>query len=160
AGRRRRRRQGRRGATAQAAHPAGRGDGSLRGLAGAARAAHAASPDGAAVRHRGPGGGGSGRDAGRTASALSRALRSCGRRGGGRAPVWTELQIEVAAEAADLRAGVGAELTGGVGVRGAGTLERAAAGRALIVAHCPPDDADAVVEAIGEACRRATEGGF
>src|SRR3954469_21810680 len=74
--------------------------------------------------------------------------------------VWTELQIDVAAEAVDLLASVVAELTDGVEVRDTGTLERAAPGRALIVAHCPPEAADAVVEAIGEACRRATEGGF
>jgi ribosomal protein L11 methyltransferase len=74
--------------------------------------------------------------------------------------VWTELQIDVAAEAADLLASVVAEMTGGVEVRDAGTLARAGAGRALIVAHCAPDDADTVVEAIGEACRRAGEGGF
>jgi len=75
-------------------------------------------------------------------------------------PTWTELQIEVAAEAGELVASAVAELTGGVEVRDAGTLLRAGAGRALVVTQCAPADADAVVAAALETCARARASGL
>jgi ribosomal protein L11 methyltransferase len=73
---------------------------------------------------------------------------------------WTELQIEVAVEAAELLASAVAELTGGVEVRDAGTLLRAGAGRALIVTQVAPADADAVLAAALETCARARDAGL
>jgi ribosomal protein L11 methyltransferase len=75
-------------------------------------------------------------------------------------PVWTELQIEVGAEAAELVASAVSELTGGVEVRDAGTLLRAGAGRALVVTQCAPDAADDVVAAALETCARAQDAGL
>jgi len=73
---------------------------------------------------------------------------------------WTELSIEVAAEAAELVASEVAELTGGVEVRDAGTLVRAAEGRAAIVAQCAPEAADAVLAAALDTCARARAAGL
>jgi ribosomal protein L11 methyltransferase len=75
-------------------------------------------------------------------------------------PVWTELQIEVAAEAAELVASAVSELTGGVEVRDAGTLLKAGAGRALVVTQCAPSAADDVVAAALETCARAEDAGL
>jgi ribosomal protein L11 methyltransferase len=74
--------------------------------------------------------------------------------------VWTELQIEVAAEAAEVVADAIGELTGGVELRDAGTIIRAGAGRALLVTQCAPDDAEAVVAAVRETCDRARAAGL
>jgi ribosomal protein L11 methyltransferase len=73
---------------------------------------------------------------------------------------WTELQIEVAVEAAELLASAVAELTGGVEVRDAGTLLRAGAGRALVVTQVAPADADAVLAAALDTCARARAAGL
>ena len=73
---------------------------------------------------------------------------------------WTELSIEVGAEAAELVASEVAELTGGVEVRDAGTLLRAAEGRAAIVAQCTPEAADDVLAAAMETCARARAAGL
>jgi ribosomal protein L11 methyltransferase len=73
---------------------------------------------------------------------------------------WTELLIEVAAEAAELVASEVSELTGGVEVRDAGTLLRAGEGRALIVTQCAPADAAAVLAAVEDTCARARAAGL
>ena len=73
---------------------------------------------------------------------------------------WTELAIEVAAEAAELVASEVSELTGGVEVRDAGTLLRVGEGRALIVTQCAPADAAAVLAAVEDTCVRAREAGL
>jgi len=74
--------------------------------------------------------------------------------------VWSELQIEVPAAAAELVASAVAELTGGVEVRDADTIIRAGGGRALVVAQCAPDDAQAVLDAVDETCARARAAGL
>jgi len=73
--------------------------------------------------------------------------------------VWTEVQIEVAPEAAELLASAVGELTGGVEVRDAGTIIRADAGRALVIAQCTAEDLDGVLAAVEETCDRARQGG-
>ena len=73
---------------------------------------------------------------------------------------WTELQIEVAAEVAELVASEVSELSGGVEVRDAGTLLRAGEGRAVIVTQCAPELADEVLAAVEETCARARAGGL
>jgi ribosomal protein L11 methyltransferase len=73
---------------------------------------------------------------------------------------WTELQIEVAAEAAELVASEVAELTGGVEVRDAGTLLRAGEGRAVVVTQCAPESADEVLAAAMDTCARARDAGL
>lgn len=74
--------------------------------------------------------------------------------------VFTELQLEIAAEAAELLASEVSELTGGVEVRDAGTLLRAGEGRAVIVAQCAPEAADEVLAAALETCDRARAAGL
>jgi ribosomal protein L11 methyltransferase len=74
--------------------------------------------------------------------------------------VWTELAIEVASEASELVATAVSELTGGVEVRDAGTLLKAAAGRALVVTQCAPEEADAVLAAVEETCAAARGAGL
>ena len=73
---------------------------------------------------------------------------------------WTELQIEIAAEATELLASEISELTGGVEVRDTGTLLRAGEGRAVIVAQCAPEAADEVLAAIEDTCARARAAGL
>jgi ribosomal protein L11 methyltransferase len=73
---------------------------------------------------------------------------------------WTELQIEVAAEAAELVASEVSELTGGVEVRDAGTLLRAGEGRAVVVTQCAPEAADEVLAAVEDVCARARDAGL
>jgi ribosomal protein L11 methyltransferase len=68
---------------------------------------------------------------------------------------FTELQIEIASEAAELIASVVSDLTGGVEVRDGGTLLRAPEGRALVVTQCPPEQAEEVLAAVEEACANA-----
>jgi ribosomal protein L11 methyltransferase len=74
---------------------------------------------------------------------------------GPRAGTWTELQIEVAIEAAELVASAVAEVTGGVEVRDAGTLLRADVGRALIVTQFAPQLAADVLAVVEETCAGA-----
>jgi ribosomal protein L11 methyltransferase len=76
------------------------------------------------------------------------------------ATTFTELQIEVAAEAAELVASEVSELTGGVEVRDAGTLVRAGEGRAVVVTQCAPEAAEEVLAAALETCARAREAGL
>ena len=74
---------------------------------------------------------------------------------------FTELQIEIAAEAAELLASVVSELTGGVEVRDAGTLLRAPRrARAAWSRSARPSEADAVLAAVEEACARARAAGL
>ena len=73
---------------------------------------------------------------------------------------FAELQIEVAAEAAELVATEVAELAGGVEVRDAGTLVRAGEGRAVVVTQCAPEAAEEVLAAALETCARAREAGL
>jgi ribosomal protein L11 methyltransferase len=75
-------------------------------------------------------------------------------------PTFTELQIEVAAEAAELVASVISELTGGVEVRDAGTLLRASEGRVAVVTQCAPEAAEEVLAAALETCARARDAGL
>jgi ribosomal protein L11 methyltransferase len=74
--------------------------------------------------------------------------------------VWTELQIDVAAEAAEILASAVGELTGGVEIRDGDTIVRADAGRSVIVAQCAPADVDAVLAAIDETCARTRAAGL
>jgi ribosomal protein L11 methyltransferase len=74
--------------------------------------------------------------------------------------IWTELAIEVAAEASELLASAVSELTGGVEVRDAGTLLKAGAGRVVIVTQCAPEDAGGVLAAVEETCAAAREAGL
>lgn len=64
--------------------------------------------------------------------------------------MWTEIQIETTEDGADLLAASLAELTGGVEIRDAQTLISAQAGRAVVVALCPPDQAEEVLAAADE----------
>jgi ribosomal protein L11 methyltransferase len=64
--------------------------------------------------------------------------------------MWTEIQIETTEDGADLLAASLAELTGGVEIRDAQTLISAKQGRAVVVALCPPDQADEVLTAADE----------
>jgi ribosomal protein L11 methyltransferase len=73
---------------------------------------------------------------------------------------FAELQIEVAAEAAELVASEVSELTGGVEVRDAGTLLRAGEGRAVIVTQCAPEGADEVLALALDVCARARDAGL
>ena len=75
-------------------------------------------------------------------------------------PVWIEVQIEVALEAAELVAEAVGEITGGVEVRDSGTLIRAGAGRAAIVALCEPVRVGELFAALEETCARARESGL
>jgi ribosomal protein L11 methyltransferase len=74
--------------------------------------------------------------------------------------VWTELQIEVPPAVAEIVASAVAELTGGVEVRDSDTIIRAGGGRALVVAQCAPEEADAVLAAVDETCARARAAGL
>jgi ribosomal protein L11 methyltransferase len=74
--------------------------------------------------------------------------------------IWTEIQIEVAAEAAEIFAAAVGELTGGVEIRDAGTIIRSDAGQALVIAQCAPEDVPAVLEAVADAWQQARAGGL
>ena len=76
------------------------------------------------------------------------------------ARTFAELQIEVAAEAAELVASEVSELTGGVEVRDARTLLRAGEGRAAVVTQCAPETADEVLALVEDVCARAREAGL
>jgi ribosomal protein L11 methyltransferase len=87
-------------------------------------------------------------------------MSSTSKTGPGPSITWTELSIEVAAEAAELVASEVAELTGGVEVRDAKTLLRAGDGRVAIVAQCAPGLAPEVVAAALDTCARARAAGL
>jgi ribosomal protein L11 methyltransferase len=72
---------------------------------------------------------------------------------------WAEIQIEVHSEAADLVAAVLAPLAGGVELRDAGTLLSAAPERTCVVALCPPEQAQELLEAADEALSTARGAG-
>jgi ribosomal protein L11 methyltransferase len=74
--------------------------------------------------------------------------------------LWIEVQIEVTADAAELVAEAVGEITGGVEVRDSGTLIRAGAGRAAIVALCEPGRVGELFGALEETCARAREAGL
>lgn len=74
--------------------------------------------------------------------------------------VWTELQIEVAPEAAEILASAVGELTGGVEVRDAGTIIRADTGRSLVVAQCRAEEVEQVMAAVQETCDVARQAGL
>jgi ribosomal protein L11 methyltransferase len=74
--------------------------------------------------------------------------------------VWIEVQVEVAAEAAELVADAVCPITGGVEVRDSGTLIRAGSGRAVIVALCAPERIDELVAEVGAVCERARAAGL
>lgn len=73
------------------------------------------------------------------------------------APVWTQVEIEVALEAAELVADAVGEIAGGVEVRDSGTLIRADPGRAAIVALCAPERLGELLGEIEAVCARARE---
>jgi len=73
------------------------------------------------------------------------------------APVWTQVEVEVALEAAELVADAVGEIAGGVEVRDSGTLIRADPGRAAIVAVCAPERLGELLAEIEAVCARARE---
>jgi ribosomal protein L11 methyltransferase len=72
---------------------------------------------------------------------------------------YVEVQIETAAEAAELLAAALAELTGGVELRDAQTLFPTAPDRCAVVALCPPEDEAELVAAAEETLALARAGG-
>jgi ribosomal protein L11 methyltransferase len=74
---------------------------------------------------------------------------------------WIEIQIEVAAEAAEIVATVAGEIaTEGIEVRDSGTVIRAAANRALVIAHVAPEQRAELLAAIEETAARTREAGI
>lgn len=73
---------------------------------------------------------------------------------------WREVQIEVAAEAAEIVAAVAGELADGVEVRDAGTVIRAAPNRALVIAHVAPEQRDELLATVEETAARARDAGI
>lgn len=73
---------------------------------------------------------------------------------------WIELQIDVPADVADLVASSVSGVTGGVEIRDAGTLLKAAAGRAVVVTVCAPDVTPAALEAVTETLDAARAAGM
>jgi ribosomal protein L11 methylase PrmA len=73
------------------------------------------------------------------------------------APVWTQVEIEVALEAAELVADAVGEIAGGVEIRDSGTLIRADPGRAVIVALCAPERLGELLAELEAICARARE---
>jgi len=73
------------------------------------------------------------------------------------APVWTQVEVEVALEAAELVADAVGEIAGGVEVRDSSTLIRADPGRAAIVAVCAPERLGELLAEIEAVCARARE---
>lgn len=72
---------------------------------------------------------------------------------------WREVQIEVAADAAEIIAAVAGDLAEGVEVRDAGTVIRAAPNRALVIVHVAPEQRDELRAAIEETAARTREAG-
>src|SRR3954468_12930120 len=73
--------------------------------------------------------------------------------------LWTEVQIEAGAEAADLLAAALAPITGGVEIRDAQTIFPTAPDRAAVVALCPPADVADLLATVDETLAIAREGG-
>jgi ribosomal protein L11 methyltransferase len=74
--------------------------------------------------------------------------------------MWIEVQVDVGLEAAELLADAIGEITGGVEVRDSGTLIRAGAGRAIVVALCSPERIEELEREIAAVCGRAREAGL
>lgn len=74
-------------------------------------------------------------------------------------PSWIEVQIETHADAADLVAAAVAPLTGGVETRDTETLLSAAAGRVCVVALCPPEQAQELLDVVADALAVARASG-
>jgi len=74
--------------------------------------------------------------------------------------MWIEVQVEIGLEAAELVADAVGEITGGVEVRDSGTLIRAGADRAIVVALCAPERIDELAREIDAVCGRAREAGL
>jgi ribosomal protein L11 methyltransferase len=73
--------------------------------------------------------------------------------------LWTEVQIEAGAEAAELLAAELAPLTGGVEIRDAQTIFPTAPDRAAVVALCPPEDVAALLATVDETLATARAAG-
>ncbi len=71
------------------------------------------------------------------------------------ASVWTQVEIEVQLEAAELVADSVGEIAGGVEIRDSGTLIRAEPGRAAIVALCAPERLGELLAEVDAVCARA-----
>jgi len=69
--------------------------------------------------------------------------------------VWTQVEIEVALDAAELVADAVGEIAGGVEIRDSGTLIRADPGRAVIVALCAPERLSELLAEFEAVCGRA-----
>src|SRR4051794_9049165 len=69
--------------------------------------------------------------------------------------VWTELQIDVAAELAEILAAELAGVTGGVELRDADTIIRAEPGHTTVVVQCAAGDVDDVLAIVDDVCGRA-----
>jgi len=96
---------------------------------------------------------------------ISDSSRDASARPGGAAAArptsWIELAVDLPAELADLMATVLQELAdGGIEIRDAGTLLKAAPGRSVVVAHVVPEFRDQALEAIAETTSRAREAGL
>ena len=72
---------------------------------------------------------------------------------------WIEFQVETHVDAADLVAAALAPLTGGVEMRDAETLLSAGIGRTCVVALCPPEQAQALLDTVDEALAAARAAG-
>jgi len=66
----------------------------------------------------------------------------------------------VAADAADIIAAVAGDIADGVEVRDQGTVIRAAANRALVIAHIAPEEREELLAAIDDTAARAREAGI
>ncbi len=71
---------------------------------------------------------------------------------------WIEIQIEAHEDVADLVAAAVAPLTGGVEVRDSGTLFSTAPHRTAVIALCPPDQVDEVLDAVDQTLTLARAG--
>src|SRR3569623_2006988 len=96
---------------------------------------------------------------------ISDSSRDASARPGGaaaaRPTTWIELAVDVPSELADLMATVLQELAdGGIEIRDAGTLLKAAPGRSVGVAHVVPAFRDQALEAIAETTARAKDAGL
>lgn len=76
-----------------------------------------------------------------------------------RRTTWLEVQIEIDPEAAEIVAAVAADITDGVEVRDAGTVIKAASGRALVIAHLAPEDRQELLDALEETAVHARAAG-
>jgi len=83
------------------------------------------------------------------------------RAGSSRQTTWIEIAVDLPAELADLMATVLQDVAeGGLEIRDAGTLLRAAPGRSVIVAHVAPEGRGHALAAIEETTARAREAGL